>query len=172
MINDTVINDKNKIADTFNTYFATIGTKMAESITYDEDKTPNDYFNSQHDSKLTFNPIDVTTTVDIIRNLNTKHSSGHDGFSTYMLKKLNIPLSESLTYIINCSLKSGIFPDKIKLAKIIPIYKKDDKSHLGNYRPISLLPAISKLLEKVAYKQLITGTYFTTNNFLLDMQYG
>ena len=97
MINDTVINDKNKIADTFNTYFATIGTKMAESITYDADKTLNDYFNSQHDSKLTFNPIDVTTTVDIIRNLNTKHSSFHDGFSTYMLKKLNIPLS----YIIN-----------------------------------------------------------------------
>ena len=64
--------------------------------------------------------------------------------------------------IINQSLLTGIFPKKLKIAKVIPLYKKRDRLIMGNYRPISLLPAISKLFEKVVYQQLYH--YFTANN--------
>ena len=53
-------------------------------------------------------------------------------------------------------LKLGIFPDLLKISKVVPLYKKDDDSNLSNYRPISLLPSISKIFEKVLLEQLTT----------------
>ena len=70
-----------------------------------------------------------------------------------MLKSLQEVISKSLTLIINQSLNTGIFPQKLKLAKVIPIYKKGEKTKLQNYRPISLLPSISKIFERVVFNQ-------------------
>ena len=72
--------------------------------------------------------------------------------------------------IINQSLCTGIFPDKLKLAKVIPLFKKDNDKIFGNYRPISLLSSISKVFEKVAFDQLYD--YFTTQGLLFNSQYG
>ena len=72
--------------------------------------------------------------------------------------------------IVNQSLRSGIFPDKLKLARIIPLHKKGDTHLLENYRPISILPALSKIFEKVVFEQLYL--YFVQNNFLSKSQYG
>ncbi len=63
-----------------------------------------------------------------------------------------------LTLLINQVLHTGIFPDKLKIAKVIPIYKKYDPQLFENYRPISLVPTISKVLEKIIHKQL--SSYF------------
>ena len=60
-------------------------------------------------------------------------------------------------------LTTGIFPDKLKIAKVIPLFKKGDKSIFSNYRPISLLPSISKLFEKVIYQQLYKYFEFRTS---------
>ncbi len=67
-------------------------------------------------------------------------------------------------------INTGIFPDMLKIAKIIPIYKKDDETQLTNYRPISLLPTISKIFEKVIFKQLYK--FFKNNNLFYNSQYG
>ena len=64
-----------------------------------------------------------------------------------MLKQIKYEISSSITLIINQSLTTGIFPEMFKIAKVIPIYKKDDVKMFENYRPISILPAISKILE-------------------------
>ena len=63
-----------------------------------------------------------------------------------------------------------MFPDKLKIAKVIPIHKKCDATVLNNYRPISLLPAISKILEKIIYDQL--SCYLNDSKLLFDNQYG
>ena len=75
-----------------------------------------------------------------------------------------------LTCIVNQCLKTGIFPDNLKLAKVIRLHKKDDKMIMTNYRPISLLPFISKIIEKVAHKQI--SHYFTSHNIFYEHQYG
>ena len=106
----------------------------------------------------------------IIQGLNSKSSFGHDGISTILLKKLESKLTKPLTLIINQSLHSGIYPDKLKIGKIIPVYKKNDKHQLENYRPISLLPTISKLFEMVVHDQI--SLYFSQNNYLSSSQYG
>ena len=71
---------------------------------------------------------------------------------------------------MNQSLNTGIFPDSLKIAKITPIFKKENPHITDNYRPISLLPSISKVFEKVVYTQIYD--YFTENNLLYDSQYG
>ena len=87
----------------------------------------------------------------IISNLKSKSNSGHDGVSSKLVKDLKYALSLPLSIIINNSLSEGLVPDMAKLAKIIPIYKAKDKNNISNYRPISLLPVISKILEKVIH---------------------
>ena len=70
--------------------------------------------------------------------------------------------------MINTSIESG--PDTMKLAKVIPLYKSKDKQMLNNYRPISLLPIFSKILEKVIYQRLFN--FLKSNNALFSSQYG
>ena len=83
---------------------------------------------------------------------------------------ISYDILDILTLIINQSLCTGIVPHSLKIAKITPIYKKDDIHITDNYRPISLLPIISKVLEKVVFLQLYD--YFDKNNLLYDSQYG
>ena len=73
---------------------------------------------------------------------------------TTFLKTLVPLLLRPLTLIINQSLTTGIFPDQLKIAKVLPIHKKDETTAMDNYRPISLLPAISKVFENAAHIQL------------------
>ena len=68
--------------------------------------------------------------------------------------------------IFNLSLSTGIFPDRMKVAKVTPIFKKGEKSGISNYRPISVLPCFSKILERIMYNRLYD--YFTVNNILFD----
>ena len=79
---------------------------------------------------------------------------GYDGISSEHLKLFNKDISKCLTLIINQSLNSVIFPDKLKIAKVTPIYKKGDKQIISNYRPISVLPVISKFFKTVIHEQI------------------
>ena len=105
-----------------------------------------------------------------IEGLENKTSSGHNGNSNTLSKDNKVSISQSLTIIINQLLTTGIFPDAFKLSKVIPLFKKGDSSGLVNYRSISLLPTISKILEKVIHDQLYE--YFDKFNLLAEQQYG
>ena len=85
-------------------------------------------------------------------------------------KNIKGDISQSLTIIINQMLTTGIFPDDFKLSKVIPLFKKEDSSLLINYRPISLLPTISKIFERVIHDQMYE--YFNKFKLLADQQYG
>jgi hypothetical protein len=87
-----------------------------------------------------------------------------------LLKNIKYEILEPLTLVINQCLHHGIFPDKLKTARISPIFKKDDKTLLNNYRPISVLPPISKVLEKIIFNQI--DQHFRTNNLYYSNQYG
>ena len=75
-----------------------------------------------------------------------------------------------LTYISNLPIKQRIFPDSLKIAKVIPIFKQGSRSLCDNHRPISVLPALSKVFEKCIYNQLIS--YFLSENIITPTQYG
>ena len=99
-----------------------------------------------------------------------KSSSRHDNISSILLKKISIYIAPVLALIVNQSLKTGIFPEKLKIAQVMPLYKKDSPYVLDNYRPISLLPVISKVFEKVVHIQVYE--YMVKNKLLYESQYG
>ena len=105
------------------------------------------YLNKTVNSVFTFNKIEEYTVKRIINNLPKQNSYGFDGFSTKLLKLIEPAITQSLTLLTNQVLTTGVFPDKLKIAKVIPIYKKGEPTIFYHHRPISLLPAISKVLE-------------------------
>ena len=104
-----------------------------------------------------------------IENLKPKSSSRYDQRSSKLLKEIGPIISQQLCLIINQSLCTGIFPDRLKLAKVVPLFKKGDKLLFENYRAISLLTAISKIFERVIFNQL--HDHLTKHNLLFVGQY-
>ena len=117
-----------------------------------------------------FHPINEETTKRIINNISSKPSCGLDGLSSNLLKAINGNICNCITLVINQSLTTGIFPEKLKLAKVIPIHKKNDNTIFDNYRPISILPTISKVFERVIFEQI--NSYLNTHNLYYHSQYG
>ena len=99
----------------------------------------------------------------------TTKASGSDGISGLLLKRCATVLAPSLTRIFNTSIVTGTVPHLFKKATITPIHKSGDKSQAGNYRPISLLPIVSKILEKVVSTQF--KEYLNEHNFLPSEQF-
>ena len=102
--------------------------------------------------------------------LKNKLTAGTDEIPEYVVKQCIEQLKIPLTDIYNASLESGIFPDKLKIAKVIPVHKKGDSRDVSNYRPISLLPVFLKLLEKLMYNRL--AEFIERNEVLTEAQHG
>ena len=122
--------------------------------------------------KCTFNFTDVSDedVAKIIKDFPSKTSCGHDRLSMKLIKLISPSIAMPLKIVINQSLNTGIFPNNLKIAKVIPLFKKDDPMMFDNYRPISLLPCISKIFEKTVHIQLYD--YFTKNKLFYISQHG
>ncbi|XP_049944790.1 uncharacterized protein LOC126426817 isoform X6 [Schistocerca serialis cubense] len=105
-----------------------------------------------------------------IGKLSSSRAEDFYGLSNYVIKNISSDLLPSLTTLINHILQQGIFPDCLKIAVTIPIFKKGDKSNPSNYHPISLIPIISKIIEDCVHQQM--NHYFERNNLLSISQYG
>ena len=158
------------IADHFNTFFDTIGAQNEANIRTQQGSLFRDYLTRHIDARFVFHEIHNYETIRIIKNLKLSSSNGHDGISSELLKLLSDDISRCITLLINQSLMSGIFPDQLKIAKVTPIYKKNDKIQVTNYRPISVLPVVSKIFETVIADQL--NAYFIENHLFSSQQYG
>ena len=124
----------------------------------------------QVSSQLRFKRVTEAQICKIVENLKPKSSTGPDGVSNNLLKKLVHVIKCPLCVIFNKSLQSGVFPDLMKLAKVIPIFKAGDPMLCDNYRPISLLLVISKVLEKIVYYNVTK--HLDVNGILYPRQYG
>ena len=125
---------------------------------------------NRQNQKFTLNEVNEQTVTRIIENIPAKNSCGYDDISSIFLKQIATSIIKPLTIVINQVLNNGIFPDKLKIAKVVPIFKSGDCALTNNYRPISLLPVISKVIEKIIYTQL--SLYFESNKLFSDSQYG
>ena len=166
------ITDAIEIANSFNEYFANIGPNLSKKIDppVNSTTTYKSYLTDPTDFRFQFRRISELEVRTAIDNLENKTSCGCDGISNKLLKLIKNEISKPITLIVNQSLKTGIFPKAFKIAKVKPIYKKGDKADLNNYRPISLLPTISKIFERVIHTQLYK--YLSDNKLLCEQQYG
>ncbi len=148
----------------FNVYFANIGKKLSNEIKYDGKKTVESYLRATIESTFQFELITDEYILELIGTLEPKISSGDDNISSKLLIQIAPTIHSILRIIINQSLMTGIFPDKLKTAIVSPIFKgkNTDPHEFGNYRPISLLQTISKVIEKVVHQQVYV--YMSQNN--------
>ena len=105
----------------------------------------------------------------VIVSFNADKKVGPNSIPPSILKDFRKELSEPISDIINISFSTGIFPDNLKLAKVVPIYKNGSKILVGNYRPISLLSNLNKIFEKLMFKRL--QSFIKKYNLLYKYQF-
>ena len=168
-IDNENISDKGKIAEAFNNFFGKIGKSTSENVPT-TNKKYTDYLVNSISQSMFLEPIESHVVLSVASKLKPKLSSGHDHISTKLLKETIELIHRPLTYLINKSFTTGIVPSQLKIAKVIPIYKNSETNQLKNYRPVSLLPAISKVFEKIMYNKVMG--FLDSNNILYKHQYG
>ena len=165
-----ILTEKKDIANKFNNFFTNIGPSLASTISATGNKTYKAFLNTPCTHNFTFSAINESDVIKAIDKLPSKTISGVDGISKILLKHIKHQISKPVTLILNQFLTMGIFPDKLKMAKVVPIYKSDDENILNNFRPISILPALSKVFEKIVFNQ--TYAYFDDHKLFFGNQYG
>ena len=128
------------------------------------------YMNEQNDKSMFLIPADENEVTCIVRNCSNKSSEDSDNISMKLLKEVFQYIVKPYTYICNLSFKNGIFPDGMKLAKVVPLFKSGDKNSFNKYRPVSLLSQFSKILEKLFDKRL--QSFIDKYEILSSSQYG
>ena len=151
-----IIHDKKLIADQLNKYFVEIGPKLLRQLPID----------CEFQFTITSNDVIFNKIIKIKAN----KAAGLDKIPHKLLKDSAVVLTPFLNIIFNLSLSEGEFPSDWKNAKVSPIFKSGDKEECGNYRPISVLSAISKIFEKIVFEQV--HQYLVTNQILTHFQSG
>ena len=125
-------------------------------------ETPNleklkDFMSNPNPDKIPFSIKNITLleVVEYLNKLDASKSAGLDGIGPRILKIATPVIAKSICHIINLSIMTGTFPSILKQARVIPIFKSGDKEDPGNYRPISILPTLSKIIEKHVAKQCL-----------------
>ena len=167
--NDTLIDDPVSISNIFNSYFSQIGNNLASKIPQ-SNKNFTEFLGPANDNSIFLLPTNRMEILKIVSGLPNKKSSGHDNINYAIIKKIILPIANPLAHIFNLSLLQGRVPSSMKIAKVIPLFKRGDKYDVNNYRPISLLSSFSKILEKIVYKR--TLSFINHNNIFSDVQFG
>ena len=169
-VDGNIISDPVLIANTFNDFFTDIGQKIADSIP-PTNINPCEYLPPINVN----NPFEMGRTgqvhiIDIIKSLPSKNSCDLMGLNTKLLKFIKLEISIPLAHIFQKSLEQGIFPTSLKTSRTVPIFKAGDKLNIDNYRPISLVNSLSKILEKMVATNLTN--YLQINKLLSPWQFG
>jgi len=172
-VNDNLVSDPKSIAEGLNDCFVNIGPTLAAE--YEEElcnvtQTTNDYINSFPCAEFKFSPIPVDNVASTLRSLKANKTTSLDKIAPKTLKLSASIVAPSLTYIFNLSLATGIYIHDWKRARVTPIFKSVDRRQCANYRPISILPAVSKVFGKEVFRQVYG--YLTENGLLSKFQSG
>lgn len=171
MDSENLVTDQNEVATKFNNFFVTVGCKAIQ--TQSDVGASMTKLRSMVPNKLeTLDLLEITNTdiINVVKAFKPKRSSGWDEIPMFLIKKCIWWIVAPLSHIFSFSCYTGVFPEKLKWAIIKPLYKKGDKKCVSNYRPISLLPSFSKILEKIVLNRIID--HATTHAILGVNQHG
>ena len=168
--NGRMVTDKNELPNVLNNHFCTIGKRLQQQIPVTQDDAYKQYLPEPNVNSFYLSPVLFEDVKLEIMRLNPRKSSGPDNIGAKVLQLCPDIFAYNLTLIYNKSIEKGEYPDNMKLAKVIALYKKGEKYITDNYRPISLLSSFNKVFEKLICKQLLS--YFESNGLLYDFQFG
>ncbi len=159
---------------THHNFFCSIAAKLTEKLR----KIPfniQDILNFYKSKGITMNSFKLTAVTEekvlkLLSSLNITKATGCDNISARFLKDFAHEIASPLTFIINMSLHSGVVPDDFKTARVVPLFKKGNSNFEGNYRPVSILPVVSKIFERLVYDQYYS--YLCSNDLIYKYQSG
>ena len=156
------------IANTLNDFFSSIGTEINNSVPFST-VDPNVYIQSDEPDTCYFYPVDAENIRTILGNLNDS-GGANCPTSSKVLKLLAPAIIGPLSHIVNLAFETGCFPDRLKISSVTPIFKQGKKDDPGNYRPISVLSPISKIIEKCMKERILN--FIEHKNLFAENQYG
>ena len=168
-IDEIKVTDMKVIAEKCNEHFVSIGDKLVKEIQTNDKQSPTAYLKSST-AKFKFKTISVMQVIKALKKLINSKATGIHGIPNKALKDTAEIIAPSLTNIFNFSVTTKVFPDDLKVGKVAPAYKSGDRDNLNNYRPISVLPTVARVFEKILYGQVYE--YFTVNKLLGNQQFG
>ena len=163
------ITSAKEICNGLNKFFTEIGPKLAENIE-SIDESPLNYIRDINQHSMLITPVSEYEVENIVKSCKRKNSKDYHDISMSTIQKVFSSIKIPMTHICNLSLETGIFPEKMKIAKVIPLYKSGIKNVFNNYRPVSLLPQFSKILEKIFNSRL--DTFLERCDILNEAQFG
>ena len=166
-INEEIIYDTSTIAKAFENKFKQVWTSVHHQQT-----------STLHNPKLQNRPIitfhpeptNPTEVLKIIHSLDSKKATGLDSISVRTIKEIGCSIATPLADIVNSSFLQGIFPNKFKLGKIIAVHKRGSRLDVNNYRPVTVLPVLSKIIEKIMFTRL--NNFLNEQNLISCKQFG
>ena len=168
--NNKILTDDISISNCFNDYFSSIAEKILNDRKYKGNKSHRNYLRNALPNSFVIHECEKIEIENVISTLNKSKATGPNSIPTRILLLLKSDISVPLTKIFNLSLSTGVFPDKLKIAKTIPIFKKGDHHIASNYRPISLLSNINKILEKIMFRR--TYAFLEKYKCIYELQFG
>ena len=141
-------NEPKAISETFNKFFSEIGGQLAQNFPNDDNSEFKNYLGTSVNHSMYLYNISEAEILSTIKSLKNNNSTGYNDFSTKFIKLSSGLIAPALTKIFNLAIITGTYPDNLKIAKVIPIFKKGDQTSVNNYRPISILSPINKIFEK------------------------
>ena len=160
--------DKQILSENFNDFFVSIGPNLAHK-TPNQAQSPLSYLGNRLSNTIFLEPVSAEEVYSIVTNL--KNSAPGYNEVTADFLKLSLPvINGPLTHILNLSLLEGVFPNELKVANVLPLYKADDDMLFNNYRPVPLLSVLSNVFERIMYNRLIS--FLENNKILFKNQFG
>ena len=167
--NDDITSDPVLISNKFNDYFSNVAEETRKKVPHSSKHFTN-YLKNKNAKTLFLSPTDTQEVITCISSLNINKSSGPFSIPTRILHLIKNDIAKPLSDIINLSFCTGTFPTKLKIAKVIPVFKKDSLLNCSNYRPISLLSNIDKIFEKLMYTRVID--FLEKSRSIYPLQFG
>ena len=167
-VENQILSNQTDISNGLNDFFTSVGSNIERNMSPSE-IDPASYIQNEFVDTCFMYPVTPYTISDILKSLKASEG-GVDPISSKLLKLLMPSVTGPLCHIVNLCFSAGFFPDSLKVSTVTPIFKSGDKNCPGNYRPISVLSSLSKIIEKCIYMRI--ADFLTFNNILGENQYG
>ena len=175
-INGSIITEKLNVANCLNGFFTTIATTLVDKLPLHSGRYGEQHIHAFYknlgavEDSFKLSSVTAEDVLIKLRALQPTKATGHDGISTRFLRDAADSIAPVVAHISNLSIRQGHVPQDFKLARIVPLHKKGSKLDPRNYRPVSILCSISKVIERLVYEQI--NTYLLNHKLLFEFQSG
>ena len=171
---DNEIYDKQEIANGFNVFVVfvvvNISPELANKIVILENNDVLQFMNDRNGNSIFLHGVNKKEMLDVIKSFANKTPTDYNGMNMFILWKITNPIVDPFLHICNISFSKGVFPDALKIARVIPLFKSGDRHVFTNYRTVSLLPEFSKIHEKLFNNRF--DSFIEKNCIFSECQYG